>query len=60
MKKRSMKGWALIGTVVALHVAIVCSPVFLQGCGTPQPVSTEPPPAPVMPSPAIPAAPFRR
>jgi len=53
MKKRSMKGWALIGTVVALHMAVVCSPVFLQGCGTPQPVSTEPPPAPVMPSPAI-------
>jgi LysM repeat protein len=56
MKKRSMKGWALIGTVVALHVAVVCSPVFLQGCGTPQPVSTEPPPAPVMPSPVIPSA----
>lgn len=54
MKKRSMKSWALIGVVAALHVAVVCSPVFLQGCGTPQPASTEPPPAPVMPPPAVP------
>lgn len=51
-KRSEMKAPALVGVIVALHLSVMGAFVFIQGCGTNQPVKpavVERPPAPAMP-----------
>lgn len=44
-----MRAALIVALIVGLHVVVIGTVSFLQGCETPRPAPVEPPPAPVMP-----------